>query len=112
VGGCGNRCATAKKTSGLWREPDCRRAETRTPIAGVVAPDDHTGDRIMVRELRAPFGRDREAFIAPAKDVTSKARALPISPPRILTHQCSLDFVWQCLDVARPAAMKYMRSLQ
>jgi hypothetical protein len=36
---------------------------------GVVAPHQQTDACIMVRELSAPFGRDREAYIAPAKNV-------------------------------------------
>jgi len=36
---------------------------------GVVAPDQQTDACIMVRELSVPFGRDWEAYIAPAKDV-------------------------------------------
>jgi len=42
---------------------------------GAVASGDHIGAYIMVRELKVPFGRDWEAFVAPPKDVALKQAA-------------------------------------
>jgi hypothetical protein len=44
---------------------------------GPLASDDHSGDYIMVRELKSPHGRDWEAYVLPAKDVASNQAEAP-----------------------------------
>ena len=39
---------------------------------GPLATDDHSGDYIMVRELKVPHGRDWEAYVLPAKGASSE----------------------------------------